>query len=136
VRAINETTLEVKLDKPIAYFPYLLWLPVTFPLPRRAIENWGDEWWKPKHIISNGPYRLVRFEPGEGFELAHNPLYHGEFPGNVEQISFKVESDLEKRLTKFRSGQLDMTWVWREQMDDVLLSMLPIRSGSSQMLLQ
>jgi oligopeptide transport system substrate-binding protein len=125
VRALDDTTLEVQLEKPVAYFPYLLWLPVTFPLPSKVIEHWGTDWWKPEHIVSNGPYQLVRYEPGGGFELVRNPLYRGEFLGNVNRIKFNHQSNLNARIASFRSKQLDMTWVWKDSMEDNLQQYAP-----------
>jgi oligopeptide transport system substrate-binding protein len=98
--------LEVRLEKPLAYFPYLLALPITFPLPRRAIERWGEAWWHPEHILSNGPFRLAHFEP-EHVTLERNPLYFGKRTGNLARAEYLTISDEAERQERFRRGDLD-----------------------------
>jgi ABC-type oligopeptide transport system substrate-binding subunit/class 3 adenylate cyclase len=106
VRALDDFTLEVRLEQPLAYFPYLLAHPITFPLPRRAVERWGEAWWQPEHILSNGAFRLARFEPGH-IILEHNRGYFGEATGNLARAEYLSISDDEERLERFRRGDLD-----------------------------
>src|SRR5512135_3362608 len=48
VRALDPLTLEVRLNTPVAYFLYLVTQPITFPLPLKIVEEYGDDWWKPE----------------------------------------------------------------------------------------
>jgi ABC-type oligopeptide transport system substrate-binding subunit/class 3 adenylate cyclase len=95
VRARDNLTLEVSLVKPVAYFPYIITFPICYPLPRTSLESLGEDFWLPKHLVTNGAYRLVEFEPEAGLILERNPFYHGEFPGNVSRYenTFLLESD-------------------------------------------
>jgi len=108
IRALDDLTLEVRLEQPLPYFPYLLAHNLTFPLPRQAIERWGDAWWQPEHIISNGAFRLTHFEPHR-VVLEHNPLYFGERTGNLARVEYLAIPDEKERLQRFRSGDLDVT---------------------------
>jgi len=85
VRALDALTYEVRLVKPVAYFPYLLTRTITYPLPRAVVEQYGDEWWKPEHIVSNGAFQLREFDK-ERVVLQRNPTYFGEFSGNLNRI--------------------------------------------------
>jgi len=109
VRALDSLTLEVRLTTPVAYFLYLVTQPITFPLPLKLIEEFGDEWWKPEHIISNGAFRLLEFD-AEHALLERNPDYFGEFSGNLDQYGWKVWDDPAAVLRDYLSGQADMTW--------------------------
>lgn len=60
VRAIDPLTLEVTMERPTAFFLAMTPHPAFAPLPRRAIDKWGDQWVTPEHHVSNGPYRLVK----------------------------------------------------------------------------
>jgi ABC-type oligopeptide transport system substrate-binding subunit len=71
----------------VAYFIYLVTQPITFPLPLKLVEEYGEDWWKPEHIISNGPFRLLEFDAEHGL-LKRNPDYFGEFSGNLDQFTW------------------------------------------------
>lgn len=108
VRAIDALTLEVLLSSPVAYFPYLLAQPVTFPLHRASLERYGTEWWKPEHIVSNGPFRLLELDLGKGAVFERNPGYFGEFRGNVERVELFNRHDETRVLREFLEGKTDV----------------------------
>jgi ABC-type oligopeptide transport system substrate-binding subunit/DNA-binding SARP family transcriptional activator len=86
VRAVDERTLVVELEGPGGYFPYLLCLPTTFPVPRHVVEAQGRAWTELGNLVTNGPFRLVAWERGESMLLERNPTYHGRSRGNLRQV--------------------------------------------------
>ncbi len=109
VRALNSTTLEVLLKTPVPFFIYLVTQPNTYPLPRAIIERYGDEWWKPEHIVSNGPFRLVRYDE-KGAIIEKNPVYFAEFPGNLDRIEWQIQRNEEARVQEYLEDKVDVTW--------------------------
>ncbi|TAH53144.1 MAG: hypothetical protein EYC68_04595 [Chloroflexota bacterium] len=107
VRALDTLTLEVRLVKPIAYFPYLLTQPVTYPLPRAVIVKNGDQWWKPEHVVSNGAFQLVEFAR-EGISLERNPNYFAEFSGNLTRIETWHTLDIVANLQEYLQDRIEM----------------------------
>jgi ABC-type oligopeptide transport system substrate-binding subunit/class 3 adenylate cyclase/tetratricopeptide (TPR) repeat protein len=90
VRALDAWTLEVDLERPAPYFPYIVSLPITFPIPERVVRQYGETWGQPGQIISNGPFSLVSYDPDEGVVVAEcNPHYHSEVIGNVRRIEWR-----------------------------------------------
>jgi oligopeptide transport system substrate-binding protein len=108
VRALDDLTFEVRLVQPVAYFPYVLSLPVTFPLPRPVIERFGDSWWQPEHIVSNGPFRLAAFDSQRGGTMERNSGYHGEFHGNIYRIEWKLIPEPDERLHAYLDDRADI----------------------------
>jgi ABC-type transport system substrate-binding protein/class 3 adenylate cyclase len=108
IRAFDALTLEIRLERPAAYFPYLFASWVTLPLPKRVIEQAGSEWWKPEHIVSNGAFRLVRFEQ-DGGALERNADYFGEFSGNLDGYEWRMIPDESERTRAYLNGELDRT---------------------------
>ncbi|HUS69335.1 MAG TPA: ABC transporter substrate-binding protein [Anaerolineae bacterium] len=86
VRAVDERTLVVELEGPTGYFPYLLCLSTTFPVPRHVVEAQGRAWTELGNLVSNGPFRLVSWQRGESMLLQRNPTYHGRSTGNLQQV--------------------------------------------------
>jgi oligopeptide transport system substrate-binding protein len=107
VRALDLTTLEVRLNTPVAYFIYLMTHGVTYPLPRAVIERYGEEWWKPEHIISNGAFQLTRYED-EHITLERNPDYFAQFPGNLDRIELFDKLEAEVRVEEYVKGTVDV----------------------------
>jgi ABC-type oligopeptide transport system substrate-binding subunit/class 3 adenylate cyclase len=106
VRALDLLTLEVQLINPVAHFIYLVAQPITYPLPRAVVERYGDQWWKPEHIVSNGAFRLLEFEPAHGL-MARNPDYFGEFPGNLDRFEWRFLENDESEIHEYQAGHSD-----------------------------
>ncbi len=86
VREIDELTLEVELEQVASYFLHML---VTlYPVPRHVVEAYGDAWTNLEHIVTNGPFQIESYKPGESMNLVRNPTYHGRFSGNLERVEF------------------------------------------------
>jgi len=108
VHARNDFTLEVCLEDPTPYFPYLLAHTVLYPLPKWALERYGSDWAQYQNLVTNGPYELAEWKPGERLTLSKNPLYHEEFSGNVQKVECLVfESFNEQTLKVYDSDNLD-----------------------------
>jgi oligopeptide transport system substrate-binding protein len=109
VKALDALTLEVRLISPVAYFPYLLTLPITLPLHRASVEQYGDDSWKPEYIVSNGPFRLSRLDLRRGGRLDRNPSYFGEFPGNLRCVQWSVTPDEAWTVQDFLDNRADIS---------------------------
>jgi ABC-type oligopeptide transport system substrate-binding subunit/class 3 adenylate cyclase/tetratricopeptide (TPR) repeat protein len=108
VHALDSLTLEVKMVEPVAYFPFIITMPITLPLPRRTIEKYGMDWWQPATIVTNGPYRLEMFDRQKGYSLVRNPGYFGDFPGNVDHVEELVLADDDNELSRiYLEGRID-----------------------------
>jgi len=116
VRALNEHTLEVRLLEPVAYFLFILSLPIAFPLPRKTIELFGENWWREGNMVCNGPYRLVKFDPSLGSALERNPYYHGEFLGNIEQVELTFTPDASQVVTIYQENAADLVFLEPHEM--------------------
>ncbi len=113
VRALDAFTLEVMLEQPVAYFPFIVTMPVTYPLPRKVVEKYSDSWWLPATIISNGPYCLKKFDPQGESVVERSPKYFGDFPGNVEQAIWTVFRDFNAVIQAYRENRIDCALVVR-----------------------
>ncbi len=76
VRAIDRRTVEITLEHPAPYLPYLLLHHVAFPVPKHMVDKYGDDdWMKPGNYVANGPYKLVSWSLGDRVVVVKNPLY-------------------------------------------------------------
>jgi oligopeptide transport system substrate-binding protein len=44
IKAMDDTTLQVKMDKPAPYFRSVAGLTYLYPVPRHIVEKFGDKW--------------------------------------------------------------------------------------------
>lgn len=106
IRALDTLTLEVRLSNPVAYFLYLVAMPPTWALPRAVLESRGSDWWKPAHIVSSGPFRLVEYDETHGI-LERNPGYFAEFTGNLDRVEWRRVESPAAAIGAYLGGQAD-----------------------------
>ncbi len=109
VAALDATTVEFSLVEPAGHFPAIAGLPLNRPLHRATVEQHGQRWTEPGHIVSNGPYALAGWFHGDSMTLTRNPLWPGwqEATGNVERIELAMLADEAVALDRYRAGALD-----------------------------
>jgi len=106
VKALDDLTLEVVLERPASYFLHLLTR--FYPVPRHVVEVYGEAWTKPDHLVSNGSFLLDSYLPGEGIMLIRNPSYHGRFPGNLQVVDVKFVLTAPVALERYESNSADI----------------------------
>ena len=106
-RAIDPLTLEVRLKHPASHFLYLVAMPMGCAVPRRVIEEFGGEWWKPPHVICSGPFLLTRFDE-RGGEMKRNPMYFRTSPGTIDGIRWQVFKSHEEILESYLENEFDV----------------------------
>jgi oligopeptide transport system substrate-binding protein len=94
VIALDDHTLEITLEAPIAYLPHLLTLPIAYPLP-------------PDLAASDETLNIAKSSQG-CLTLHHNKHYRGFFPGNILQVEGCPVGDYAAAFDQFERGELDM----------------------------
>ncbi len=108
VKALDDLTLEVTLERPMPFFINIIANSTLAPVPRHAIEEWGDGWTKPGRMVSNGAYVLAERVPQSYIKLEKNPLFHEADQIQIDEIYYYPWKDLSTSLKQFRAGELDV----------------------------
>ncbi|WP_068089383.1 peptide ABC transporter substrate-binding protein [Polycladidibacter stylochi] len=111
VKAIDDHTLQVKLQTALPYFPLMTIHASTFPSPQWAIEAHGKEWTKPGNMVSNGAYVLAEHVPQERSVRVRNEKYWNNDATFIEKVVTLVINDENAAFTRFLAGELDRTKV-------------------------
>ena len=106
IRALAPDVLEVRLKKPVVYFPSITTFMVTFPAREDVILRHGDSWTEPANIVTNGPYTLEEWQHEYKMVLKANP-HHYEGKPQVDEIRVFVVQEPTTALTLFETGELD-----------------------------
>ncbi|MEI4470780.1 peptide ABC transporter substrate-binding protein [Frigidibacter sp. MR17.24] len=109
VKAVDDKTFEVTLSTPIPYFVQMTSHTTTYPAPKAVIEEFGDQWTAPEHIVSNGAYMLKEHVPNERTVAVKNPEYWDAGNVTIETFVTLVINDESQALTRFLAGELDRT---------------------------
>ena len=107
VRAVDDHTLEVKLNTALPYFPAMTTYATLFPAHRATIEAHGADWTAPANMVSNGAYVLGEVVLNEYHTRVRNPMYWGADRVIVEKVTGLVINDVNQALTRYRAGELD-----------------------------
>ena len=108
VKAIDDATLEVTLNKPVATFTTIWALWATFPSRKDVIEKNPTTWTDPANIVVNGPFTLKELVAKDHATFAPNPNWQGQKPA-LQQITVKFIDDLSAAFKAFQTGELDET---------------------------
>ncbi|MDO8751060.1 MAG: peptide ABC transporter substrate-binding protein [Dehalococcoidia bacterium] len=110
VRAVNDTTLEIKLRAAEPTFiPKMALWPVD-PVRQDIIEKYGDKWIEPGNLIGNGPYVLKEWVHQDHVTLEANPKYWGKKP-ILQTIVLKLLADENAALLAYKNGEMDFVSV-------------------------
>jgi ABC-type oligopeptide transport system substrate-binding subunit len=109
VEAVDDGTLVINLVRPTPYLLSLLTHPSTFPVHRASIAEHGDGFVRAGNLVSNGAYRLERWEPGAIIELQRNSHYWNDADTAIDVVRHHVVTQEMAELNRYRAGELHTT---------------------------
>ncbi|MEW5122742.1 oligopeptide ABC transporter substrate-binding protein OppA [Citrobacter freundii] len=110
VKALDDHTFEVTLSEPVPYFYKLLVHSSVSPVPRAAVEKFGEKWTQPANIITNGAYKLKDWVVNERIVLERNTNYWENAKTVINQVTYLPISSEVTDVNRYRSGEIDMTY--------------------------
>ncbi len=111
VSAPDDQTFVVTLSQPLPYFPQMVVIATTFPLPEATITELGDAWTQPGNMVSNGAYVLSERVQQEKLVMERNPMYWDDANTNINKVTYLIINDENAALTRYLAGELDKTEV-------------------------
>ncbi|HEX5008502.1 MAG TPA: peptide ABC transporter substrate-binding protein [Hyphomonadaceae bacterium] len=108
VKAIDDYTLEVKLEYPAPYLPGLLKHYTAFPVPKHVIEKVGDQWTRPENIVVNGPYKLAEWRSGDFIRLVKNEAFEDAANVCFSEVIVYTQSDHDAMVRRAEAREIDM----------------------------
>ncbi len=120
VKAVDDYTLEVTLTMPCDFLLGLMAFPSFFPLNKEFYEAQGDQYsLTPDNLISNGPYVMASWTPGNSYTFTKNPTYFraAEDADTVDEVDFKFVQDAQSAMLEYESNGLDVVKLTGEMVD-------------------
>ncbi len=131
ISLLDEFTLQITLTGPTPYFLGLLASPVAYPVNRKNVEAFGDQFSRAGNLVSNGAYLLAKWTPRVSIELLKNPRFREADGTYVERVIYVPTEDQATEVKQFRSGELDWTnevpnnqfkWLLQHYPDELVVS--------------
>ncbi|HXV40193.1 MAG TPA: peptide ABC transporter substrate-binding protein [Steroidobacteraceae bacterium] len=108
VRAPDEHRLEIRLSRPVPYFPDILTNTVVSPVHASTLAGDGG-FSRPGATVTNGPYRLAALAPGSSLHLVRNEHYWDRAAVAYDEVRYEIVPDENAEFARFRAGELDVT---------------------------
>lgn len=108
VKAIDDYTLEIKLEYPMPFLPGVLKHYTAFPLPKHAIEKFGAKWTSPENIVVNGPYKLTEIRQNDFIRSERNEKFEGADKMCFSEVIYLPVNDHDAMVRRAMAGEIDM----------------------------
>jgi len=111
VRAVDDNTLEIKLEDASGFFPNLAALWVVAPVRQDIIQKAGPGWAQdPATYIGNGPFKMTEWVHQDHITLVPNPNYAGSKP-KLQKVTYLMVTSGEADYAAYRNNERDWTLV-------------------------
>ena len=121
VTAVDDNTLQVELNAPVSYFLSLMYFPTYYPVNEEFFNTCPDTYGtSPETTLSNGAFVLDSYEPAATeIHLTKNADYYDADKIKLAGIDYQVIQDSQQALLSYQSGDLDLTLLNGDQVDQV-----------------
>ena len=109
IKVLDDYTLEVTLETPTSYFLQLCAFTTYVPL-REDIVSANPEGWatKPETYISNGAFKLVKWDMKDQLVFEKNENYWDKDSVKLDTLTFKLVSDETTAYSELKAGNFDI----------------------------
>jgi len=107
VEAPDDSTLVVHLTSAQPWFIQQSAHHSFLAVPQATVEQFGDKWTEPGNIVTNGPFKLAKWEHEAEIDLVKNDEWRDAASVKLTSIPGKIVVDGTTRVQSFESGEID-----------------------------
>lgn len=110
-KALDEKTLEITLERPIAFFTSTLAFLNFYPQKQEFVEKWGNEksGADADKVLGAGPFNLTTWDHGQKLVLEKNPKYWDAANVKLDKVTLNIVKDNATGLNLYDTGAADYT---------------------------
>jgi oligopeptide transport system substrate-binding protein len=112
VKAVNDTTLQITLKQPAAYFLQIMANSIAFPLNQKVIDQYGQTDWV-NHAAGNGigtgPFMVKEWDHNVKMVLIPNPQWYGA-KTKLTEVDMLFVNNLATAFKAYQAGQYAFVW--------------------------
>ncbi len=118
VRAIDDKTLQLTLENPTPYLPQLLAFPPFYPRHEKSMAKFAEkdakgrnyyraEYTRPENVVTNGPFVLKDWKPGEKLRFERNENYWDRDNVKCPAAEMIVNNEPQSTFLQYERGNVD-----------------------------
>jgi oligopeptide transport system substrate-binding protein len=107
VEAPDDSTLVVHLTSAQPWFIQQSAHHSFLAVHQATVEQFGDKWTEPANIVTNGPFKLAKWEHEAEIDLVKNDEWRDAANVKLTSIPGKIVVDGTTRVQSFESGEID-----------------------------
>ncbi len=117
IKATDDKTVVVQLEKPIAYFKVLMAYPLFGPQSQKAVQKYGKKYGtKSQYMVYSGPFKIEGWNgTGNKWQFVKNNQYWDKSVVKLKKINYTVVASPTTGLELYQQGKLDLTPLSNQQ---------------------
>ncbi|MFC4077557.1 peptide ABC transporter substrate-binding protein [Salinithrix halophila] len=109
VKALNDHTLQVRLEKPIPYFLSLTAFITYLPQRQDIVEKYGDQYAKEdENMVFNGPFKLAEWTHENSYRYKKNDRYWDRDRVSLDTINVQIVQDHSTAISLYQANKADV----------------------------
>ena len=108
IKATDDKTVVVDLEKNVPYFVGLMSFPCYYPQNQKFVEKCGKKYaTKPEYILGNGAYKMTKWIKGNKATFTKNDKYYDAKSVKTKNIEMYLVQDPKTAAQNFDNGKVD-----------------------------
>ncbi|MFN6986754.1 MAG: ABC transporter substrate-binding protein, partial [Rhizobium oryzihabitans] len=110
VKAVDDKTLEITLERPTPFFVELLAHQAALPISKASYEKNGTDFVKPGVMVSNGAYKLEAHVPNDSLTVVKNTSFWDASNTKIDKVIFYPIDDQAASVRRFEAKEMDLAY--------------------------
>ncbi|TYP56182.1 peptide ABC transporter substrate-binding protein [Thermosediminibacter litoriperuensis] len=120
VKALDEKTLEIKLENPVKYFESLMSFLSFMPVRKDFVEKMGEKFAADADkLLYNGPFILKEWKHEQELILEKNPNYWNKDAIKIDRVKIYIVNDPNTAYQMYENGETDWEYIPPELVEQV-----------------
>ena len=108
IKATDDKTVVIDLEKNVPYFVGLMSFPCYFPQNQKFVEQCGKNYaTKPEYILGNGAYKMTKWIKGNKATFTKNDKYYDAKSVKTKNLEMYLVQDPKTAAQNFDNGKVD-----------------------------
>jgi oligopeptide transport system substrate-binding protein len=107
IEAVDKYVLRISLSQPAPYFLGLLAHQLFRVVNKKTIEQYGEQWTDPAHIVTSGAFKVKTWEPYNKLVVERDPMYWDAATVKLDEIHFYPMADNPSIMNLYKVGEID-----------------------------
>jgi oligopeptide transport system substrate-binding protein len=110
IEAVDKYTVRLYLRQSAPFFLGLLAYQIFRIVPQKVVDQWGEQWTQPEHIVTCGPFKLKTWVPYDKIILERDPMYWDAKTVKLDELHFYPILDQATVMNLYKVGELDAVY--------------------------